>query len=47
MGFDTSFNMLDDGYEISEFELQSHYYNSFQTNILGKGMNPIILSAMS
>ena len=31
---------------ISEFELQSHYYIHFQTNTLGKGMNPLILPGM-
>ena len=25
---------------VSEFEFQSHYYVHFQTNTLGKGMNP-------
>ena len=30
----------------SEFELQSHYYVHFQTNTLGKSMNPFILPAM-
>ena len=30
----------------SEFELQSHYYVHFRTNILGKGMNPLIIPAM-
>ena len=30
---------------VSEFELQSCYYVHFQTNILGKGMNPLILPA--
>ena len=34
------------GREISEFELQSHYYVHFQTNILEKVMNTIILPAM-
>ena len=32
-------NMLDWDV-VSEFELQSHYYVYFQTNTLGKGMNP-------
>ena len=35
------------GLEVSEFELQSHYYVNIQTNTLGKGINPfIILSLM-
>ncbi len=29
-----------------EFELQSRYYVHFRTSTLGKGMNPLILSAM-
>ena len=32
--------------EVSEFQLQSRYYVHFQTNILGKGMNPFILLAV-
>ena len=32
---------------VSEFELQLHYYNHFQTNTLGKGMDPLIFPAMS
>ena len=31
---------------VSEFKLQSYYYIHFQTNTLGKGMNPLILPAM-
>ena len=31
---------------VSEFELQSHNYVHFRTNILEKGMNPHILPAM-
>ena len=31
---------------VSEFELQSRYYIHFQTNTLGKGMNPLILPSM-
>ena len=31
---------------VSEFELQSRYYVHFQTNTIGKGMNPLILPAM-
>ena len=29
-----------------EFELQSRYYVHFRTNTLGKGINPLILTAM-
>ena len=29
-----------------EFEIQSCYYVHFQTNTIGKGMNPLILPAM-
>ena len=36
----------DYGLEVNEFELQSHYYIQFQTNTLGKGMNPLSPSAM-
>ena len=31
---------------LNEFELQSRYYVHFQTNTLGKGVNPLILLAM-
>ena len=31
---------------VNESILQSHYYNHFQANTLGKGMNPLILPAM-
>ena len=31
---------------VIEFELQSRYYVYFRTNILEKGMNPLILPAM-
>ncbi len=34
--------VLDCGQEVNEFELQSLYYVHFWTNILGKGMNPLI-----
>ena len=34
------------GIVVSEFEFQSRYYVPFQTNTLGKGMNPLILPAM-
>ena len=37
---------MDCGIVVSEFELQSRYYIHFQANTLGKGMNPVILSAM-
>ena len=33
--------------EISGFELQSSYYVIFRTNTFGKGMHPLISSAMS
>ena len=36
-------NMLDCGLK---FKLLLHYYVHFQTNTLGKGMNPLIPSAM-
>ena len=32
--------------EVNKFKLQSHYYIHFQTNTLGKGMNPLILPGM-
>ena len=31
---------------VCEFELQSRYYVHFRANTLGKGMNPLILTAM-
>ena len=31
---------------VSEFELQSQYYIHFRVNTLGKGMHPLILTAM-
>ena len=31
---------------VSEFKLQLWYYVKFQTNTLGKGMNPLILPAI-
>ena len=34
------------GIVVSDFILQSHYYDHFQANTLGKGMNPLILPAM-
>ena len=39
-------NVMDRGIVVSEFELQLHYYVYFRTNTLGKGMNPLTLSAM-
>ena len=36
----------DYGIGVSEFELQSRYYVNFQTNNLGKGMNPRIHPVM-
>ena len=38
---------MDCGIVVSEFDFQSHYYVHFQTNTLGRGMNPLILPAMS
>ena len=37
---------MDCGIVVREFVLQSRYYVHFRANILGKGMNPIILPAM-
>ena len=37
---------MDCGIVVSEFELQLRYYVYFRTNTLGKGMNPLILTAM-
>ena len=37
---------MDCGIVEREFVLQSHYYVQFRANTLGKGMNPLILSAM-
>ena len=37
---------IDSGIVVSEFKLQSRYYIYFQTNTLGKGMNPLIFPAM-
>ena len=31
---------------VSEFKLQSRYYVHFQTDTLGKGMNPLIFPAI-
>ena len=31
---------------VSEFELQSSYYVLFRENTLGKGLNPLILTAI-
>ena len=38
--------VLDFGFKVSGFDLQSHCYIHFQTNTLGKGMNPPILPVM-
>ena len=38
---------MDCGIVVCEFVLQSRYYIHFRANTLGKGMNPIILPAMS
>ena len=37
---------MDCGIVVREFVLQSRYYIHFRANTLGKGMNPLILSAM-
>ena len=37
----SSFKVLDCSLEINEFELQLLCYVHFQTNVLGKGMNPL------
>ena len=37
---------MDCGIVVSEFVLKSRYYVHFRANTLGKGMNPLILSAM-
>ena len=37
---------MDCGIVVREFVLQSRYYVHFRANTLGKGMNPLILSAM-
>ena len=39
-------NVMDCGLEVNEFELHSRYYIHFQTKILGKGTNPLILPAL-
>ena len=38
--------VIDCGIAVREFVLQSRHYVHFQPNILGKGMNPLILLAM-
>ena len=38
--------LLDCGFEVCEFELQSHYYVNSSTNTLGKVMNFLIPTAM-
>ena len=38
---------MDCGIVVSEFVLQSRYYVLFRVNTLAKGMNPLILPAMS
>ena len=37
---------MDCGNVVSEFVLQSRYYVDFLANTQGKGMNPVILSAI-
>ena len=39
-------NVLDCDIVVSKFEIQSWYYVHFQTNAFGKGMNPLIRSAI-
>ena len=39
-------NAIHCGIEVNEFELQPRSYVQFQTNTLGKDMNPLILPAM-
>ena len=39
--------VVDNGIVVSEFVLQSRYYVHFRVNALGKGMNPLILPAVS
>ena len=43
---DVMAKVLDCSLEVSVFEPQSHCYVHFQTNTLGKVMNPIISSAI-
>ena len=38
---------MDCGILVSDFVLQSRYYVHFRANSLGKGMNPLILPAIS
>ena len=38
---------IDCGIVVREFVPQSRYYGHFRANTLGKGMNPLILPAMS
>ena len=37
---------MDCGIVVGEFVLQSRYYVHFRANTVGKGMDPLILSAM-
>ena len=37
---------MDCGIVVSVFELQLPYYVHFRANILGKGINPLVLPAM-
>ena len=41
------FKAMDCGIVVREFELQSRYYVHFRPNTLGKGMNPLLLPAIS
>ena len=38
--------VMDCGLVVSDFEPQSFYYVSFQTNTIGKGMNSLKLTVM-
>ena len=40
------FKAIDRRIVVHEFVLQSRYYVHFRANTLGKGINPLILSAM-
>ena len=37
---------MDYGIVVREFVIQSRYYVHFRANTLGKGINPLILTAM-
>ena len=44
--YTTMIKAMGRGIVVSELEFQLHYYVHFQTNTLGKGMNPLILPVM-